>query len=204
MLAIVLFETRRGQRQPRQWYQDTQKNGALWWLGFGLHPARSCWYAFRDRLGPYLATCNAQVWHQAVDEEGSGVMRGALEGSAVAVNASRRRLLNDERLHQRLAPLTAACHADAQGHTSDDVPSWMATPQPLPAQPSTNAPARRKTTSLACRWPTHVVAPQSVDRPTRSSSAQGTRQRRWGWTKTTGFVPCTPYKLSVMSMRRCS
>ena len=35
MLAIVLFETRRGQRKPSQWFQDTQENCALWWLGFG-------------------------------------------------------------------------------------------------------------------------------------------------------------------------
>jgi hypothetical protein len=126
-LAIVLFETRRGQRKPSQWFQDTQENCALWWLGFGIHPSRSCWYEFRDRLGPYLDTCNAQVLHQAVDEEVSGVKRGALDGSAVAANASRRRLINDERLHQRLEQLTAACHADAQGHTPDDVPSWMAT-----------------------------------------------------------------------------
>jgi hypothetical protein len=30
MLAIVLCELRRGQRQPSQWCQDTQENGALW------------------------------------------------------------------------------------------------------------------------------------------------------------------------------
>ena len=46
MLAIVLFETRRGQRKPSQWFQDTQENCALWWLGFGIRPARSCWYEF--------------------------------------------------------------------------------------------------------------------------------------------------------------
>ena len=126
LLALVLFELRRGQRQPSQWFRDTQENCALWWLGFGIHPSRSCWYEFRDRLGPYLDTCNEQVLHQAVDAEVSGVTRGALDGSAVAANASRRRLINDERLQQRLEQLTAARHADAQGHTPDDVPGWMA------------------------------------------------------------------------------
>ena len=43
MLAIVLFELRRGQRQPSQWLQDTQENCALWWLGVGIQPSRSCW-----------------------------------------------------------------------------------------------------------------------------------------------------------------
>jgi hypothetical protein len=28
-LAIVLFETRRGQRKPSQWFQDTHENWAL-------------------------------------------------------------------------------------------------------------------------------------------------------------------------------
>jgi Transposase DDE domain len=126
LLAIVLFELRRGQRQPSQWFRDTQENCALWWLGFGIQPSRSCWYEFRDRLGPSLDTCNELVLHQAVDAEVSDVTRGALDGSAVAANASRRRLLNDERLHQRLEQLTAARHADAQGHTPDDVPGWMA------------------------------------------------------------------------------
>ena len=126
MLAIVLFETRRGQRKPSQWFQDTQENCALWWLGFGIRPARSCWYEFRDRLGPFLDTFNEHVLHQAVEEEVSRVERGALDGSAVAANASRRRLSNDERLHRRVEQLTAACHADAQGHAPDDVPGWMA------------------------------------------------------------------------------
>jgi len=126
MLAIVLFELRRGQRQPSQWFRDTHENCALWWLGFGIHPARSCWYEFRDRLGPYLDTCNEQVLHQAIEEEVSGVTRGALDGSAVAANASPRRLINDERLHQRLEQLTAARHADAQGHPPEDMPGWMA------------------------------------------------------------------------------
>ena len=126
MLAIVLFETRRGQRKPSQWFQDTQENCALWWLGFGIRPARSCWYEFRDRLGPLLDTFNARVLHQAVEEEVSRVERGALDGSAVAANASRRRLINGERLHRRVEQLTAARHADAQGHAPDDVPGWMA------------------------------------------------------------------------------
>lgn len=135
MLAIVLFETRRGQRKPSQWFQDTQENGARWWLGFGRRPARSCWYELRDRLGPFLATCNERVWHQAVEEEVSRGERGALDGSAVAANASRRRLINDERLHRRVAPLTAARHADAQGHAPDDVPGGMAkTSHPRTAQ----------------------------------------------------------------------
>ena len=126
MLAIVLFELRRGQRQPSQWYQDTLETYPLWWLGFGIHPSRSCWYEFRDRAGAYVDTLNAQLLHQAVDEELTTAERGALDGSAVAANASRRRLLNSERLEKRLAQLEAALEDEVQGEDPGEVPGWMA------------------------------------------------------------------------------
>jgi hypothetical protein len=69
MLAIVLFELRRGKRQPNQWHQDTLETYPLWWLGFGIHPSRSCWYEFRDRAGAYVDTLNTQLLHQAVEAE---------------------------------------------------------------------------------------------------------------------------------------
>src|SRR6266567_4389115 len=56
MLAIVLFELRRGQRQPSQWFHDTHENCALWWLGYGIRPARSCWYEFRERTAALVDT----------------------------------------------------------------------------------------------------------------------------------------------------
>jgi hypothetical protein len=77
MLAIVLFALRRGQRHPSQWCQDTQENCALWWLGSGMHPSRSCWYAFRDRTGPSLDSLNRHVLPQAVQAELPRVERGA-------------------------------------------------------------------------------------------------------------------------------
>jgi hypothetical protein len=135
MLAIVLFELRRGQRHPSQWFQDTQENCALWWLGYGMHPSRSCWYAFRDRTGPSLDSLNRHVLQQAVQAELTRVERGALDGSAVAANASRRRLLNAERLQQRLHQLEAVRQDDAQGDAPAGVPAWMAqTPRSRTAQ----------------------------------------------------------------------
>lgn len=135
MLAIVLFELRRGQRQPSQWFQDTQENCALWWLGYGVQPSRSCWYEFRDRTGPYLDRLNQHVLHQALDAGLTRVERGALDGSAVAANASRRRLLNAECLQQRLHQLQVARHDDAQDDIPAAVPAWMAkTPHSRTAQ----------------------------------------------------------------------
>src|SRR5262245_56540099 len=149
LLAIVLFELRRGQRQPSHWFQDTQENCALWWLGFGIHPSRSCWYEFRTRLGPYLDAYNEQVLHQAVDAEVSGVKRGALDGSAVAANASRRRLINDERLH--------ATRRRKASHRTMCLAGWPK--RAILVQPSTSATARRRTISPACRRLINVVAP---------------------------------------------
>jgi hypothetical protein len=126
MLAIVLFELRRGQRHPSQWYRDTDENYALWWLGFGIRPGRSCWYEFRERAGAYVDTLNAQLLHQAVAIELTTAERGALDGSAVAANASRRRLLNQGRLKQRLAQLEAVADDEAQGDQPEARPGWMA------------------------------------------------------------------------------
>src|SRR5437867_11617977 len=150
MLAIVLFETRRGQRKPSQWFHATPENCALGWLGFGIRPARSCGSAFRDRLGPLLDTCNERGLPQAVAEEVSRVERGAWDGSAVAANASRRRLINDERLHRRVEQRTAACHADAQGHAPDAVPGWMAKTSHTRTAQHTRY---RKAQDPPARWP---------------------------------------------------
>jgi transposase len=135
MLAIVLFELRRGQRQPSQWCQDTHENYALWWLGYGIRPSRSCWYEFRERTAPSLDHLNRHVLQQAINADLTGVERGALDGSAVAANASRRRLINAERLQQRRNQLEVARQDDTHGDTPTAVPAWMAkTPRTRTAQ----------------------------------------------------------------------
>lgn len=132
MLTMVLFELWRGRQRPSQWYQDTHENYVLWWLGFGICPSRRCWYEFRDHAEAYVDTLNARLLHQAVDEGMTTAERGALDGSAVAANASRRRLINEERLQKRLQQLEEAHHLeqegpdDSQEALTEEVPSWMA------------------------------------------------------------------------------
>ena len=126
MLAIVFFELRRGRPKPSQWCRDTQENYPLWWLGLGIQPSRSSWYEFRHRTGPCLDTLNTTLLHQAVDDGLTTAQRGALDGSAVAANASRRRLINDERLQQRLQQLGAVAQDEAQGEEPQALPGWMA------------------------------------------------------------------------------
>ena len=95
-------------------------------MGFGIRPARSCWYTFRERAGASVDTLNAQLLHQAVEVDLTQAERGALDGSAVAANASRRRLLNQERLDQRLGQLETVSQDEVQDEVPGEVPGWMA------------------------------------------------------------------------------
>jgi len=126
MLAIVFFELRRGQSKPSQWYRDTHENHALWWLGFGIQPSRSSWYEFRHRTGSCLDTLNTSLLHQAVDADLTTAQQGALDGSAVAANASGRRLLSGERLQHRLQQLEAVAQDEADGEEIEALPGWRA------------------------------------------------------------------------------
>ena len=50
----------------------------------------------------------------------------SLDGTAVAANASRHRLLNETTVEQRLTELEKACQADAADQPPPNVPTWMA------------------------------------------------------------------------------
>lgn len=126
MLKIVLFEIQRGRPSPAQWYQDTKENLALQWLGMGIRPARSVWYAFGNRIGPYLDDWNRQVLHQAREHGLVCGQRVSLDGTLVEAQASRHRLLNHEQLQHRRQLLNAAAAADAAGQAPAPQPSWMA------------------------------------------------------------------------------
>ena len=119
MLKIVLFEIRRGRTKPAQWYQDTKENLALHWLGLGIRPARSVWYAFAYRIGPYLDGWNQQLLAHAQENGLVSGQRVALDGTSVEANASRHHLLNHEQVQQRCQVLDAAVQADAAGQELD-------------------------------------------------------------------------------------
>ena len=52
--------------------------------------------------------------------------RMSLDGTAVAANASRHRLVNEATVEQRLTELESACQADAANQPPPSVPTWMA------------------------------------------------------------------------------
>lgn len=126
MLRVVLIEMRLGRYRPSQWFRDVGEHTPLRWAGFGIRPARSCWYEFADRVAPFLDAWNRQVLDEAQRREITPATRGALDGSAVAANASRHRLLNEERLTKRQSQLQQTCAADAAGEVPETLPGWMA------------------------------------------------------------------------------
>jgi len=126
MLAMVLIEMRAGRPRPSEWFRDARENTVLQWAGFGIRPSRTCWYNFADRITPLIDTWNAALLRTARQQGVTPAERGSLDGSSVAANASRHRLLNETTVQQRLAELESACQADATPQPPEQVPTWMA------------------------------------------------------------------------------
>jgi uncharacterized small protein (DUF1192 family) len=110
-----------GRPRPTQWLADLEENKAVEWLTLGIKVARSVLYEFRDRVKPFLPGLNQQVIRTAIDEKHTEASTASLDGTFVAANASRHRLLTlktvDERLEQldqEIAKLEAAELAEQQ------------------------------------------------------------------------------------------
>jgi hypothetical protein len=138
MLALVLIEIRLGRSRPSQWYRDAKENIVLQWAGFGIQPSRTCWYDFADRVAPFLEQLNAAVLQLAWQRGVTPANRMSLDGTSVAANASRHRLVNEATVGQRLKELDSACQADATDQPPENVPRWMA------KQPATREEQRRR------------------------------------------------------------
>ena len=126
MLAVVLIEIRMGRPRPSQWFRDTKENIVLQWAGFGIRPSRTCWYNFADRVAPLLEPWNAEVLQLARQRGVTQAERMSLDGTSVAANASRHRLVNEATIEKRSAELESACQADAAEQPPPNVPAWMA------------------------------------------------------------------------------
>ena len=126
MLAVVLVEIRTGRPQPSQWFRDAAENIVVQWAGFGIRPSRTSWYNFADRIAPLLEQWNATVLQIARQRGVTQAERMSLDGTAVAANASRHRLVNEVTVEQRLTELDVACQADAANQPPPNAPTWMA------------------------------------------------------------------------------
>jgi transposase len=126
LLKAVLYEMHNKRPSPAQWARDVRESEPVRWLLFGLEPSRARLYDFRDRLAPFWLDWNAQVLHVALEEDLTPATRVALDGSSVAAHASRRQLLNEERLQKRREVLADSLRRRQQGETRSEEPGWLA------------------------------------------------------------------------------
>jgi hypothetical protein len=105
LLKLVLYEHQLGRPQPTQWLYDLEKNTSVQWLTFGIRAPRSTLYEFRDRVQPFVAGLNQQVIRTAIAEKHTDASAASLDGTFVAANASRHRLLSLKTVEQRLEQL---------------------------------------------------------------------------------------------------
>jgi transposase len=142
LLRVVLYEMRRGQHRPADWHRDARECEPVRWLLRGAVVSRSAWYAFRDRVGPLLLDLNRQVLAQALDAGLTGATRAAGDGTLVAANASRHKVVNQTALERRLGQLAAAMADDLRPGAGPAAPPPAAVPAAtavVPAAPA--APA---------------------------------------------------------------
>lgn len=126
LLKAVLYEMHSKRPSPAQWTKDVRESEPVRWLLFGLEPSRARLYDFRDRLAPFWDDWNAQVLQQALTEEMTSAERASLDSSSVAANASRRKLLNEERLHQRQQVIDEHLRSAQRGEPVAETPGWLA------------------------------------------------------------------------------
>ncbi len=127
LLKVVLYEMHSKRPSPAQWTKDVRESEPVRWLLFGLEPSRARLYDFRERLTPFLDDWNAQVLQQALTAEMTSASRASLDSSSVAANASRRRLLNEERLQKRQRVIDEHLCGAQGGEALAEKPGWLAT-----------------------------------------------------------------------------
>jgi Transposase DDE domain len=105
LLKLLVYEHSLGRDQPTQWFADVKDNKAVEWLLFGMKPSLTSLYEFRDRSAPFVRELNHQVIRTAIAENHTDGSCGALDGTTVAANASRHRMLKLETVEERLTIL---------------------------------------------------------------------------------------------------
>lgn len=126
MIKAILYQIQCGHQSPTRWFKEAKTNDPMKWLLFGFRPARSRWYAIRQRLAPWIDQLNAQVIGRAVAEGVTPAKSASLDGTVVASYASRHQLTNEKKLQKRCEELERAVADDEAGVAPADVPAWMA------------------------------------------------------------------------------
>lgn len=126
MIKAILYENHQGNQSPAHWFRDAKENDVMKWLLFGFQPARSRWYAIRQRLARWIDSLNAQVLKRAVAEGVTPAKDASLDGTLIASQASRHQLANENKLLKRSEELKRVVAEDEAGAALTAVPAWMA------------------------------------------------------------------------------
>jgi transposase len=175
LLKLVIYEHSQGRPQPVQWTKDLKENKAVQWLVYGIRPSQTTLYEFRDRVQPLLQDLNQQVIRIAIDEGHTDGSRGALDGTTVAANATRHRMVNLETVEKRLEILNRDIREaeQAQGPT---LAIETTEPEVLP---SPTASIAESSTPLSAPIPESPSKPASWKaKTTRGKKRQRDRYRR--------------------------
>jgi transposase len=112
LLAVLLYEIRSGRHSPSQWRRDANECEPVRWLLRGSIVARSCWYSFRDRVAPLVPNFHEQVLALSLAADLTPATRAADDGTLVAANASRHKVVNLATLEKHSLILVAAVAED--------------------------------------------------------------------------------------------
>jgi hypothetical protein len=123
MLSMVLYFLLKGVASPAQWFEQTQVNEAVQWLGYGYAPARRTWYEFRDRMQHCIADLHTQLIRIALAQEHLDPTVGVQDGTSFAACASRHRMVNASTLEARSQLLDSLINGSASEDTT--IPSWV-------------------------------------------------------------------------------
>jgi transposase len=187
LLKMVLYEHQLGRPQPTQWLYDLEKNTSVQWLTFGITPSRSVVYEFRDRVLPFLSGLNQQVLRTAIAEEHTDASKASLDGTFVAANASRHRLLSLKTVEQRLEQLDQEIAkietAEANGPQpqavaqtgADEMIENGVTAEAITAQPETKQDQQTPTTQAPSAEPTVT---EDQPRSFMAKTKRGTKRQR--------------------------
>ncbi len=126
LLKLVIYEMHNNRPSPAQWSEDVIESEPVRWLLLGLKPSRASLYGFRDRLASFWPAWQAAVLRLAMSEHLTPAARASLDSTSVAASASRRGLLNEERLKQRRAVIAEALRRHARGQAMVKPPGWLA------------------------------------------------------------------------------
>lgn len=126
LLKLVLYAKHRGWNRPSQWYEAAKHHRVCQWLTRGLCPSRSRWYAFAGRITPWIHTWNAQILSIAVQAKVTPATRGVQDGTLIAANATRHKLVGPKKIAERLAALTEAVSLDDAAAQSESGPPEQA------------------------------------------------------------------------------